>query len=122
MASISAALEVHPRPVAAGRPENIPDKSNYGNSLKSRNTAGYHKTLLEEASITIREESYHRLRFKSASGMLLKAAPSSMKKAESRRDGRRPARAKKQKQKTNEYKQVREVQRNKRGQLRNVGG
>lgn len=43
------------------------------------------------------------MRFKSASGMLLKAAPSSMKNAESRRDGRRPARAKKKQTKTNEY-------------------
>lgn len=93
--AFSVALKVRPRPVASWS-ENIPHESNYGNSVKSHDCAGYHKTHREEASIMIKEGSYHRLRFKSASGMLRKAAPSSIKSAESRRDGRRPARPKKE--------------------------
>lgn len=53
-------------------------------------------TLLEP-SISIEEDSYHRLIFKSVSGTLLKAEPSSMNSAESRRDDRRPGRQRKNK-------------------------
>lgn len=42
------------------------------------------------ATLMLTEESYHRLRGCSVSGMLLRAAPSSMKNAESRRDARKP--------------------------------
>lgn len=51
-------------------------------------------TLLEP-SISIKDDSYHRLIFKSVRGTLLKAEPSSMNSAESRRDDRRPGRQRK---------------------------
>lgn len=54
----------------------------------------HHDTSSTEPSATLlfTEESYHRLRCWSVSGMLLSAAPTSMKNAERRRDALKPGR------------------------------
>lgn len=53
----------------------------------------HHTSPLEpSATIMFTEETYHRLRGCSVSGTLLRAAPSSMKNEERRRDARKPGR------------------------------
>lgn len=75
-------------------------------------------TLLEP-SISIKDDSYHRLIFKSVSGTLLKAEPSSMNSAESRRDDRRPGRQRKRKRKKHGWWKRRRIDW---GQIRNGEG